>query len=301
MWLLHRTGCIEIMPEQFDSTPQGPDPSSLTTSQLLREISSLYATVDARLTGMQILHGEKFDNIQLQFRERDVRHENATAAANTSIAKIHNQLDSQKIDDRIYVDTKVQDLRDLKTHDLIGVERRFQLSNEHIAAEFTTQHEFFTTKVNDLRELMEQRFLMSKEAVTDSIQNAKEAVTKAEDATERRFASVNEFRSTLSDQAAQLMPRAEAQTRFETLQTNVARIELDLRGSVSNAGGRSVTSTQFVTAGLAIAAIIVALGVGMLNVSHQTPTTADEKRGDDFIARMDAISRRLDTIPTSPH
>ena len=42
------------------------------------------------------------------------------------------------------------------------------------------------------------------------------AITKAEDATERRFQGVNEFRSAMSDQARLMMPRAEA----EALQRN---------------------------------------------------------------------------------
>lgn len=43
------------------------------------------------------------------------------------------------------------------------------------------------------------------------------AVTKAETATEKRFESVNEFRSALNDSNRLLMPRAEAERALQTL------------------------------------------------------------------------------------
>jgi len=224
--------------------------------------------------------------------------------------------------DGAHFDRKLEDLKALKTHDLIGVEHRFQLSKELVNAGFETQSKsldtalnslrdiraadnlYFETKIVDLRELkahelqaIEQRFQLSKEAVADALQAAKEAVTKAEDATERRFSSVNEFRATLSDQAAQLMPRAEAQTRCETLQANVARIELDMRGSISNSGGKSNAYTQFIATGLAVAAIVVALGVGFngSRSSSGSTTGVDDRRIDDLVNRIDGLSRRIET------
>lgn len=46
---------------------------------------------------------------------------------------------------------------------------------------------------------------------------AKEAITKAETATEKRFDSVNEFRQTLSDQTRTFMPRTEAEQGLHTV------------------------------------------------------------------------------------
>lgn len=67
----------------------------------------------------------------------------------------------------------------------------------------------------DLR--YQQRFEAQTQAITQAIESAALAVSKAEAANERRFASVNEFRQTLTDQAATFMPRAEyeAQTRAD--------------------------------------------------------------------------------------
>lgn len=60
-----------------------------------------------------------------------------------------------------------------------------------------------------------------------ALEAAEKAINKAEQATERRFASVNEFRQTLTDQAASFMPRAESEQRSNA---NTERLrELELR------------------------------------------------------------------------
>lgn len=55
----------------------------------------------------------------------------------------------------------------------------------------------------------DQRFEAQEKAVGAALAAAKEAVAKAETAAEKRFDAVNEFRSTLKDQQATLMPRTE--------------------------------------------------------------------------------------------
>lgn len=97
----------------FDETRSGPaadwrpvpDPTTLTTNQLRRELAGLREVIEARLTGMdratellaenvgrtpteidkqithlRLLHEEKFRSVELQFVERDVRTAQATAA-----------------------------------------------------------------------------------------------------------------------------------------------------------------------------------------------------------------------------
>lgn len=55
-------------------------------------------------------------------------------------------------------------------------------------------------------------------AITSALAAQKEAITKAETAIEKRFDGVNEFRSTLSDQALHLMPRTECELRLKALE-----------------------------------------------------------------------------------
>jgi hypothetical protein len=60
----------------------------------------------------------------------------------------------------------------------------------------------------------EDRFKAMDEKTSLALTASEKAVTKAEVSTEKRFDAVNEFRGTLSDQAATLLPRAEASARF---------------------------------------------------------------------------------------
>lgn len=59
-----------------------PDPTTLTTQSLLREIAGLRELLEARLSTVSLavnqleeLHQEKFNSIAIQFRERDTRAE----------------------------------------------------------------------------------------------------------------------------------------------------------------------------------------------------------------------------------
>lgn len=54
---------------------------------------------------------------------------------------------------------------------------------------------------------------------------AKEAVTKAEVAAEKRFDAVNEFRNTLKDQQATLMSKTDAETKFKFLEEKINSME----------------------------------------------------------------------------
>jgi len=93
----------------------------------------------------------------------------------------------------------------------------------------------------------EQRFEAQQTALKDALQAAEKAVgaaltaadravAKAEAAAERRFESVNEFRATLSDQASNLLPRAEADARFLNLGDKVE----SLAKSIDRGEGKSV-------------------------------------------------------------
>lgn len=73
-----------------------------------------------------------------------------------------------------------------------------------------------------------QRFDAQEKAVAAALAAAKEAVAKAEAAAEKRFEGLNEFRGTLKDQQATLMPRAEVlallKSMDEKIQNNDGRI-----------------------------------------------------------------------------
>jgi hypothetical protein len=108
----------------------------------------------------------------------------------------------------------------------------------------------------------EERFKAMDEKTGLALTSSKEAVTKAEVATEKRFDAVNEFRGTLSDQAATLLPRAEATARFTSYDEKIEEIKRDivaLRESRSQSQGRS---SGFSAAwGIAVSILFLAIAV----------------------------------------
>jgi hypothetical protein len=67
----------------------------------------------------------------------------------------------------------------------------------------------------------DQKFADTKIAVDAALAASEKAVIKAESAAERRFESVNEFRSTLADQQRTLMPRAETEALFKVMNDKI--------------------------------------------------------------------------------
>ena len=76
-----------------------------------------------------------------------------------------------------------------------------------------------------LKHYIEQRFNDQGEAIKTAMSAAEKAVDKAEKATEKRFDSVNEFRKTLSDQAALFLQRGEYMAASKALVEKVEKME----------------------------------------------------------------------------
>jgi hypothetical protein len=72
-----------------------------------------------------------------------------------------------------------------------------------------------------LREYVDIRFDAQEKAVNAALAAADRAVAKAESSAERRFESVNEFRSTLADSARLLMPRSETEQSLKSLSDKI--------------------------------------------------------------------------------
>ncbi len=106
-------------------------------------------------------------------------------------------------------------------------------------------------------------------AVDAAFASAKEAVLKAEAANAARFASVNEFRGQLNDQAAHFIARAEVEQRMDAMRAqlqlqidgNSAQIAGVMRNQSEGAGRRAASdSVRVMTFGI-IAAVVGAIGV----------------------------------------
>jgi hypothetical protein len=71
----------------------------------------------------------------------------------------------------------------------------------------------------------EDRFKATDDKTSLALTASEKAVTKAETATEKRFDSVNEFRKTLSDQAAEFLPRREYFSGHQSILDKVESIK----------------------------------------------------------------------------
>ncbi len=89
--------------------------------------------------------------------------------------------------------------------------------------------DYFTLWLERLEVFYSRRFEDLDAKTTLALAAADKAVTKAETATEKRFEGVNEFRATLADQAARLLPREEALSKFENLQKDVNAISREIQ------------------------------------------------------------------------
>ena len=72
--------------------------------------------------------------------------------------------------------------------------------------------------INEREERTKERFVAMDQSVKSALASFDKAIAKAEAATESRFASVNEFRETLADQARGFLPRTEYLIQNQTLQ-----------------------------------------------------------------------------------
>jgi hypothetical protein len=115
-------------------------------------------------------------------------------------------------------------------------------------------------KTSDEREERnKERFTAAKETIAVAMTAADKAIVKAETATEKRFDSVNEFRQTLSDQAAQFMPRTEYRISHEALSEKVDGVVGRLTALESSKEATIKTGSQFAAWIFGVIAIAISL------------------------------------------
>src|SRR5512142_1452367 len=92
--------------------------------------------------------------------------------------------------------------------------------------------DYLEQKIGALQILVNERdaryasqFVAAEKAVNTALASAQEAVRKAETSTEKRFDSVNEFRSALSDQTKSFLPRSEYDSRHTDLERRIGKLE----------------------------------------------------------------------------
>lgn len=101
----------------------------------------------------------------------------------------------------------------------------------------------------------EDRFKATDDRTGLALTSSEKAVQKAEIATEKRFDSVNEFRGQLKDQAATLLPRSEADVKFNGFTKEIE----ELKKSMLTSQGR--TSGFNASWGIAVSVALLAIAL----------------------------------------
>lgn len=111
-------------------------------------------------------------------------------------------------------------------------------------------------KIAALKEYVEALRTDDQKAVGAALQAAKEAVLKAEIATEKRFESVNEFRKTLSDQTSSFLPRPEYDANHQALEDKIQALTDRVNTSEGQTQGSQITKGNLYAAVAAVGAIL---------------------------------------------
>lgn len=109
--------------------------------------------------------------------------------------------------------------------------------------ELAAEKTYLEAAISGLKEAFGQQIMHQKEMTAQALASADKAVQKAEDAAQRRFESVNEFRATLSDQQRDLATKTEVNLRFHALEDRINGLVEDAREIKGRGlGGREATS-----------------------------------------------------------
>lgn len=80
-----------------------------------------------------------------------------------------------------------------------------------------------TQQLNDMRVLLDERFLAQQRSIAAALLATEKAIGKAEIANEKRFESVNEFRGQLNDQTRTFLSRTEVDAMHKTSDAAIDR------------------------------------------------------------------------------
>lgn len=134
--------------------------------------------------------------------------------------------------------------------------------HSHIIRLIAANDDRYQERFDGQQQALKDALVGQEKAVGAALDAAKEAVTKAEISSDKRFESVNEFRATLSDQARDFLPRKEYESRHEALMN---RIDL-LEKKADKQAGQSIASSTiigYIIGGLgivvAIAGVLIAI------------------------------------------
>lgn len=89
---------------------------------------------------------------------------------------------------------------------------------EFLSSKIVALDKFFTAEFRSSKEAVQSALLAVEKQSNAAMTAAEKAIMKSDAATEKRFDSVNEFRQTLSDQAADFLSRKEYEANHKSLE-----------------------------------------------------------------------------------
>lgn len=96
---------------------------------------------------------------------------------------------------------------------------------EYLESQIQGLRESFTAQIIAQKEAINAALVAAKDALTAALASAEKAIAKAEQATDKRFESVNEFRKTLSDQTGSFIPRNEYSVQYHSIADRLTSLE----------------------------------------------------------------------------
>jgi len=129
---------------------------------------------------------------------------------------------------------------------------------------FDSRRDYIDSKLDGIEKKNNESLSLRDQALKSIYETQTTALNKAEQTLEKRFDSVNEFRSSLEDQQRTFIPRKEVEVLFEALGERIDRNVADiitLRESLIEAAGRKGASSEYIAYFIAIIAILVSIVV----------------------------------------
>jgi hypothetical protein len=138
---------------------------------------------------------------------------------------------------------------------------------------FGTLEAYLSQRLIDQGIMLGRRMDDADKAIQAALASAEKAVSKAEQATERRFEAVNEFRGQLADQTGTFLPRTEYGAahaglvdRINVITERIAAIELRITSRLDSDAGAETgaeaarrRASQLTTAVIGALAVLIAL------------------------------------------
>ena len=233
-----------------------PDPTLLTTQQLIREIQSLREILEAKIAGnsnridnlerlfvekihcVEEQYGERFKGIQLQFDERDTRTEQTTR------------------DSRVAIDAALQAAKEAAAS---GVEKTAHLQTLHdekfrsIAVQFLERDVRTEQTSRDSKVAVDAALQAAKEAVGEQNRSSALAIAKSETATVKQI-----------DQMQVLLQTATAglESKISDLKDRMTGLESSIRGQ----GEQRVETRDLQTNVVGIVGLVIGIVVGLAGI-----------------------------------